>query len=695
MMSGIAPSADDPLLQRGSPADARRLENALRATGPPLLFGLRLWASVSLALYVAFWLQLDNPYWAGTSAAIVCQPELGASLRKGWFRIIGTLTGAVMSVVLIAFFTEDRVLLLAGLALWIAACAFAATLLRNFASYAAALSGYTVAIIVGDLLGATGGVDANAAFLLAVSRATEICIGIACAGVVLAATDLGGARRRLATIFADLAPGIAAGFANALSVAGQELPGARALQGFVNRVIALDPLIDQTIGESSQIRYHSGTLQRATDGLFAALAAWYAVAHRLARMPAKQRSQEAAAVLEDVPQELRPGAQPGAAAGSFADPDGLRGLCQATAQRMTDLPVVTPSLRLLADKAAEAFTGLANAFDGLALIIADPAGPPRGLYRKHLRIPDWLPALTNAARAFVTIGAVALFWTTTGWPGGSAAITFAAIVALLLAPRADQAFGAAIVFTAGAVFDLVLTALVNFAALPGLRTDGFAGFSLVIGACLVPIGTLLRRAQKPWQLGLFTAMTMGFVPILQPTNPETYDIQLFYNVALAIVAGMGAAALSFRILPPLSPTFRTRRLLALTLRDLRRLAKGGTQINWEGRVIGRLSVMPNEATPIQRAHLLAALSAGSEIIRLRHLAPHLHLGTILDVALTEVAQGQSASATVHLARLDAALAARGDAQPEMQTILRARAGILALSEALTQHAAYFDAGAPA
>ena len=66
------------------------LIGALRAAGPPLLFGVRLWASVCLALYVAFWLELDNAYWAGTSAALVCQPHLGASLRKGWYRLIGT-----------------------------------------------------------------------------------------------------------------------------------------------------------------------------------------------------------------------------------------------------------------------------------------------------------------------------------------------------------------------------------------------------------------------------------------------------------------------------------------------------------------------------------------------------------------------------------------------------------------------------
>jgi hypothetical protein len=74
-------------LQLGATVAARRLTDAVKAAGPPLLFGLRLWASVSLALYVAFWLELDNPVWAGTSAAIVCQPHLGASLRKGWYRI--------------------------------------------------------------------------------------------------------------------------------------------------------------------------------------------------------------------------------------------------------------------------------------------------------------------------------------------------------------------------------------------------------------------------------------------------------------------------------------------------------------------------------------------------------------------------------------------------------------------------------
>src|SRR6202047_5401103 len=106
---------------------AARLANASRAAGPPLIFGLRLWVSVCLALYVAFWLELDNPYWAGTTAALVCQPHLGASLRRGWFRMIGTIVGGAAIVVLTKCFPQDRAGFLVGLASWGAACALGAT----------------------------------------------------------------------------------------------------------------------------------------------------------------------------------------------------------------------------------------------------------------------------------------------------------------------------------------------------------------------------------------------------------------------------------------------------------------------------------------------------------------------------------------------------------------------------------------
>src|SRR5262245_26442138 len=164
------------------------LWDVLGRAGPSFLIALRLWVSVCLALYVAFWLELDKPFWAGASAAIVSQPQLGASLRKGWFRLIGTMVGAVFIVVLTGFFPQDRLAYLGLLAAWGGVCAFGATVLRNFASYAAALAGYTAVIIAADTLGATGGPSPDV-FWVAVYRASEISIGIVCAGIVLAGTD--------------------------------------------------------------------------------------------------------------------------------------------------------------------------------------------------------------------------------------------------------------------------------------------------------------------------------------------------------------------------------------------------------------------------------------------------------------------------------------------------------------------------
>src|SRR5882757_8318749 len=197
----------------------RAAVDALCSAGPALLFGLRLWAAVCLALYIAFWLQLDNASWAGTSAAVVCQPSLGASLRKGWFRMIGTAAGAVAIVVLTACFPQDRIGFLLGLAVWGGACGLMVTLLRNFAAYSAALAGYTAAIIASDELGATGGASGDV-FMLAVTRASEICIGIVCAGVVLAGTDLGGARDRLTHQFATLSAEITGRLADTLRHTG-------------------------------------------------------------------------------------------------------------------------------------------------------------------------------------------------------------------------------------------------------------------------------------------------------------------------------------------------------------------------------------------------------------------------------------------------------------------------------------------
>jgi uncharacterized membrane protein YccC len=606
--------------------------------------------------------------------------------------MIGTVVGATAIVALTACFPQQRTGFLLGLALWGAACGLAATLLRNFAAYAAALAGFTAAIIASDELGTTGGPNGQA-FMLAITRASEICIGIVCAGVVLALTDFGGARRRLTAQLAAIAAEVTDGFAATFLLVGPGQSETRPVRrDLLRRVIALDPVIDEALGEASELRPGSPVLQAAVGGLFAALSGWRMIANHLEVTPVDRGRREAALIRRTLAQDLPAAALHGEATSWIADPSGARRACAAAVRALVALPARTPSLQLLADRTAEALLGIRRALDGL-LLLAEPARAIRAPPPAWFGAPDMLPSFVNAARAFVTICAVELFWIATAWPNGAQAVTFAAIAVILFSPRADQAYAITMSFMVGTGLTTAFAAIVKFAVLPGIVT--FAGFSLAIGLVLVPAGALIAQ---PWQTPLFTAMAANFIPLLAPANQMTYDTQQFYNAAAAIVAGVCAGAISFRLLPPLSPALRTRRLLALTLRDLRRLATGPirwTPADWEGRIYSRLSALPEQAEPLQRAQLLAALSAGTEIVRLRHVALRSDLPHELDAALDAVARGDSVVATERLAQLDQTLAALPSTSAGLRLTLRARGSILAVSEALAQHASYFDAGAPA
>jgi uncharacterized membrane protein YccC len=273
------------------------------------------------------------------------------------------------------------------------------------------------------------------------------------------------------------------------------------------------------------------------------------------------------------------------------------------------------------------------------------------------------------------------------------AMEFVAIVLLLLSPLGDLAYVAAIGGVIATVGSIIVAAIVKFAVLPAFET--FPALCGAIGLILVPVG--FATAQSRQLAAVLALLAFNFVAVLAPTNVMSYDTAQFYNTALGILAGAGAAALGFRLLPQLSPALRTRRLLALTLRDLRRLASATLppRLDWSGRMIGRLAAVPDQAEPLQRARLLAALSVGNEIIQFRDLAPGLGITKEVATALEALAQGNSATAVAQLRELDRRLACDTDAEPEAAIALRMRARIGVIFEALSEHRTYFDTGAVA
>ena len=564
----------------------------LRAAAPNLLYGVRLWAAVCLALFLAFWLELDNPSWAGATAALVCQPVLGAALRKGWFRLIGTVVGAIAAVVLSACFPQNRAVFLLGLAIWGAACALTATLLRNFASYAAALSGYTAAIIIGDELGAIGGAERRC--LSTRYRPHQ--------------RDLPRDRLRRAGAGHDRSRRhpTAAGDVARRTVRRDRRWSLRARCECQNRAGGVTNAAPTSGTSNSRPRHRDRSGGRRDRRIAATPSGNTGCRGRSVRCssPPGARSRpisssylrqpcERLGLRESLPPDLTTPEAIEDPTRWLSDPRALRASLHTAIRRLVTLPTASPSLRLLCDSTAEGFLALGRAATGVLMI--DQPWLVRKPRHARLRVPDLLPALINAIRAFLAIGAAALIWIWTAWPSGATFITFTVIAVTLFAPQEDTAYATARAFTMGTALTAILAAVVDFALLPQLTT--FGGLCAALGLVLVPAGAL---AAQPRQQAVFVAIQANFIPLISPSNPNVYDPPRYYNSAVAILGGIAFAMLAMRLLPPMPPAWRTRRLLALTLRDLRRLAHGAVPSSfedWDSKVYSRLSAIPEFGRP--------------------------------------------------------------------------------------------------
>ena len=144
-----------------------------------LIFAVKTFAASLLALYIAFGAGLDDPRWSFLTVFVVSQPDSGLVLAKGFYRILGTIAGMLVTIALVFGLAQYGELFVAALALWICFCNFAARAVRNFASYGFQLAGYTVAIV-----GIPAALAPTGAYPLVVARCTEILLGIVCAALV-------------------------------------------------------------------------------------------------------------------------------------------------------------------------------------------------------------------------------------------------------------------------------------------------------------------------------------------------------------------------------------------------------------------------------------------------------------------------------------------------------------------------------
>ena len=123
---------------------------------------------------------------------------------------------------------------------------------------------------------------------------------------------------------------------------------------------------------------------------------------------------------------------------------------------------------------------------------------------------------------------MSLFWIASAWPNGALAITFCAIIVVLLPLQGDLAYSQSMAFLKGCVLGSGIAAALVFAILP--RATTFPTLCLALGLPLVPLGFMLARAKNPL---FFFACSVNLLPMLSINNTISFDASQFWNSASA------------------------------------------------------------------------------------------------------------------------------------------------------------------
>ncbi|NTZ74622.1 FUSC family protein [Pseudomonas protegens] len=640
---------------------------ALFAPAPAdLLFAARNLIAGGLALYLAFRLDFEQPQWALTTVFIVSQSSSGMVLAKGAYRLLGTLVGAVVSILLIATLGQAPLLFLLAMALWLAFCTTGASLLRNHAAYGFVLAGYTTAIIA---------LPATAAplqvFDQAVARCSEIGLGIICAAV---ASQLLWPRR----VEQALAVQGRAAWLAGRQAAASELLGEDQRKGLLEalgRIVTVDAQRDHAWFEGPQGRRRSQALRVLSRDLLGLL--------RSARGVARQRQMLDAATAQQLQPLLGETIQALQAEHDAALPPLLQRLQQA---------LQDPSLSAAGHLCLVQLAQVLERVEQSALSVSAveqgrvPPGAP-GALSWHRDIQQGVLGGLRSALAFL---AVAGFWLLSAWPSGLGAVSICGVVLSLFAGRENPA-ASCLNFFKGIALSIPVAAFVGLGLLPG-----WDGFPLLCLGLAVPLFCASLCMSRPKLAPVASAFCIFFVNNVGPSNLMSYDLGAFLNKAMATLIGVGIAVVVLRLVSLNPGEQHYRRMFKASLFDLAQLTSrppeqaeswfGGRMADRLIRVSRYWQMQPEN----RRSHWdngLLGLDLGDELLQLRSCLDPARgtLATECEHYLAHLATllrhgGPSANRSEQLDAVSAALlkALDGDRDLPLQAREMARAAILQL-----------------
>src|SRR5262249_38066049 len=583
------------------------------AWGQPIAFAVRTWLASIIALFFAFFLQLNEPYWAGLAVWIASQRTPGMTLSKSFYRILGTMIGTTMGVVLIALFPQTPVFFIPAPALWMGFCTSASNLLRTFLSYCFVLAGYTAAIVSLPAYNAP-----NSVFDIAMARGAATIIAILCSAlsVFLFARHTAGEKVivHLREVIRTCA--VRAAFPLNRTVGERIALGAP----LVSNLIPLDTELEFAAAESAEVRIHAAMLRGLLAHLFHAISAKRSLEAHVLRvgMIADQETirlyREAVRVLEYAPRQIDLDQWEDV----LEDIQAIQARLSAHSPENTDVSSAVSS-RFVLDRLDD----LLRDFQGTIESWRAAQGGWKSQTSLRLNFHrDYRSALINGARACLAVLAAGTFWIASAWPSGSVLLINVAIMCSLFAatPNVDKAGPS---FLKGSICAAVVAFICNFFLLENV--DGFLLFALALGICLVPVAIGILN---PATAGFATGYCVLFNVLLRPLNSMSYNVSAFLNNALVTIAGTAFGVIAYQLFLPPNPSAARRYVVNRIRRGLRVLSQRKPVPPfwaWQTRMFDRVHRLfdPENQSGTHTSEWfeggLDALNLGNELLRIRIL----------------------------------------------------------------------------
>ena len=518
-----------------------------------LIFALKTFAASMLALVIALAMDLPRPYWAMATVYITSQPLAGATSSKAFFRVMGTLVGATMTVVLVPNLINAPELLCLAIALWVGLCLYLSLLDGTPRSYVFMLAGYTVALI-----GFPSVSDPGAIFDTAVARLEEISLGIICASlvstIVFPRSVAPAVAHRVDTWLADarrLSQVVLLREATVDTRRGKRLKLATDIVEIdtLSTHLAYDRLTDRSaVTGLSEIRLRMLTLLPVIASVEDRLAALGEEVLR--RQPELKRLLEDLAqwIVSDVsarqPADRIRGVIAEQQAGLNDSASWERIITTSLLSRLRDLVDLSRDCRALTEAIGEG-----RSISTIDLAFRSEAGAAPVRHR------DRGLALWSAAGAAVAILICCAFWIGTGWPDGASAPMMAAVACSFFAAQ-DEPARFIRSFGLWSLVAIILVAIYLFAIVPAI--SHIEVLIVALAPTFLLYGFLIGR---PATAGTGMALAANTATLLALQSTYIADFASYANSAVAFFVGVLVAEIVTRIARGVGAEWIAKRLV--------------------------------------------------------------------------------------------------------------------------------------